>query len=148
MTRLTRPRPRLGLYEVPFWDYVKSGEVRLQRCDSCQEFRYPPGPSCPSCGSPDYAWEPISGRGELLSWTVFRRQYFDEIPVPYTVVAVATREGPILIANLVDADGTELRLGMDLAIAFEDVTSHEGDWRIYQWRPVTAGTSHHIEERP
>ena len=41
----------------------------------------------------------LSGRGRLLSWTVFHRQYFPAAAVPYIVVAVETEEGPILVGN-------------------------------------------------
>jgi uncharacterized OB-fold protein len=42
----------------------------------------------------------VSGRGEILSWTIFHKQYFDDHPTPYNVVAVKLAEGPIFTTNL------------------------------------------------
>ena len=57
--------------------------------------------------------------------------------MPYVVVAVETTEGPILIANLVDATGQALRLDMPMRIVYETAHSAaEPDWQIYQWAPA------------
>src|SRR5690606_1766912 len=44
------PRRILGLYDEPFWRYMKEeGEMRLQCCSECGAFRYPPAPVCAEC---------------------------------------------------------------------------------------------------
>lgn len=137
-----RPLPRKGVFDDPYWSYAAAGELRVQRCVACGHHRYPPGPVCPECLAPEHTWERLSGTGELLAWTVFHRQYFPELPVPYTVGAVRTPEGPVLIGGVT---GSGLHHGMPLAAIFEDVTGPDGDWRICQWVP--AGTTPHDEER-
>jgi uncharacterized OB-fold protein len=104
------PRRILALYDQPFWDFLnKDKEMRLQCCKGCGAFRYPPGPICPECLSPDYGWKAVSGEGELLSWIVFHKQYLPEYPAPYNVIAVKLKEGPIIISNLADdPDETDL----------------------------------------
>jgi uncharacterized OB-fold protein len=95
------PRRILGLYDEPFWRYMKEeGEMRLQCCSECGAFRYPPAPVCAECLSPDYEWKTVSGGGELLSWIIFHKQYLPEYPAPYNVIAVRLDEGPIIISNL------------------------------------------------
>ena len=76
--------------------------MRLQRCAQCGTFRYPPGPVCQECLSPDYQWSAVSGKGELMSWIMFRKQYLPAYPAPYNVIAVKLEEGPIIISNLVE----------------------------------------------
>jgi uncharacterized OB-fold protein len=96
--------PRLySPYDEPMWQSVAEGALKLQRCAQCGRFRYPPGPCCPACLSTEARWEAVSGRGRVLSWTTFHRQYLPAYPPPLTCVAVALEEGPIVIAN-VDAD--------------------------------------------
>lgn len=96
----TPPRV-LALYDRPFWDLMKeTGKLHLQCCSDCGAFRYPPGPACQECLSPEYAWHPVSGEGELLSWVMFRKQYLPEYPAPYNVIAVRLAEGPTIISNL------------------------------------------------
>ena len=133
---MERPRPRPGLYDDPFWAYAANGELRLQNCDRCGAHRYPPGPSCPDCGAEEATWSALSGRGELLSWTTFHRQYFPNFPAPYVVAAVRTAEGPILIGNVVGAQASDLVLSMEMTAVFEEVEDLDGTWRICQWQPV------------
>lgn len=101
-TTATPPRVQ-GLYDGPMWDLLReTGRLHLQCCTDCGAWRYPPGPCCPECLSAGSAWKPASGRGEVLSWVVFHKQYLPEYPAPYNVVAVRLAEGPIVISNLVD----------------------------------------------
>jgi uncharacterized OB-fold protein len=132
---LERPKPRGGVYEKPFWKFLAKRELRLQTCTACGHVRYPPGPVCPRCLSDGYEWTPVSGRGRIVSWTVFHRQYLPQMPVPYTVISVALEEGPLMIGNI-DAPADALKLDMPVALIFEDVASPEGDWVIPQWRRV------------
>jgi uncharacterized OB-fold protein len=127
-----RPKPIIGVYEKPFWDYVQNRELRLQRCNK-GHFRYPPGPSCPICMSTEFSWQKVSGLGRLISWTVFHRQYFPGLPVPYTVACGMLEEGPLLVANITGAPDQPLKLDMPLVITFEDSRTGDGDWVIYQW---------------
>jgi uncharacterized OB-fold protein len=155
MIPISRPAPMLGLFDQLYWRHVASGELRLQRCQCCAAFRYPPGPSCPDCLTTDHTWEALSGKGTLLAWTVFHRQYFPQFPVPHLVAAIRTEEGPILIGNLVGAAESELWHDMPVRAIFEDTKFDlaaipdtvvpDGGWRICQWEPAT--NSAHTEER-
>ncbi|MGB3405896.1 MAG: OB-fold domain-containing protein [Jannaschia sp.] len=101
-TAATPPRV-LGLYDRPMWDILEeTGTLHLQRCSDCGHWRYPPGPCCPDCLSPDFAWTAVSGTGTVVSWVTFHKQYLEQYPAPYNVVAVRLSEGPILISNLVE----------------------------------------------
>lgn len=135
MTVLARPRPIMGVYEKPFWEAVQQRELRLQRCRTCSHVWYPPGPVCPSCLSDDWHWDRMSGRGRVIAWTVFHRQYFRELPVPYLAVSVALEEGPLLIANILGVEPAAMRLDMAVHVEFEPARSADGDWLIYQWAP-------------
>jgi uncharacterized OB-fold protein len=137
MTPLVRPEPRRNVYEAPFWEFVQSHDLRLQRCPECGAYRYPPGPACARCLSTDWEWSSLSGRGQLVSWVIFHRQYFPELPVPYYVAAVATSEGPILIANLVNLGDRTPCLDMPMRVVYETARNAAGeDWEIYQWEPA------------
>jgi uncharacterized OB-fold protein len=137
MTPLVRPEPRRNVYEAPFWEFVQAHDVRLQRCAECGAYRYPPGPACARCLSTEWEWAALSGHGHLVSWVVFHRQYFPELPVPYYVAAVSTAEGPILIANMVNLGDRTPRLDMPMRLVYETARNAAGkDWEIYQWEPA------------
>lgn len=131
-----RPLPRLGTFDKPFWDFARKHELRVQCCSACGHLRYPPGPACPECLSDDHDWFLLSGRGRVLSWTVFRRQYFPELPIPYVVASIETEEGPLLVGNVVATRVDEVRIGLLVRARFDEVRASEGDWVIPQWEPV------------
>lgn len=132
---LNRPRPILGVYEKPFWQHVLNRELRLQRCGN-GHLRFPPGPCCPRCGSEEFEWRKLSGRGRVCSWTVFHRQYFPEMPAPYIVVSAELEEGPLLIADFIGSKDS-LAVGLPLRLVFEDCRSGDLDWVIYRWAPAS-----------
>ncbi len=135
MTATVRPAPRRGVWEVPFWQHVEQRHLHLQRCDPCGTVWYPPGPACPRCLSTAWTWTAVAGSGELLSWVIFRRQYFPTIPPPYTVAAVALAEGPILIADT-GADPGGLAIGDRMHLVYRAVEDEDGEpFTLYGWEP-------------
>jgi uncharacterized OB-fold protein len=118
MQTLSTPPRVLALYDEPLWRLMKeTGRMHLQCCADCGTWRYPPGPACQECLSPDYDWKPVSGGGELLSWVMFRKQYLPQYPAPYNVIAVRLDEGPTIISNLVEdpEDGAKV-IGRRVAV--------------------------------
>jgi uncharacterized OB-fold protein len=112
--------PRLySYYDKPMWDSIAAHEMSLQRCTECGRFRYPPGACCPGCLSVSAEWTPISGRGRLISWTTFHRQYLPAYPVPVTCVAVQLEEGPIVIGNIEPGDVDNLALDVPVTLFYD-----------------------------
>lgn len=135
MSALQRPAPVGGRYEDRFWEFVAHHDLRLQRSVPTGRLRYPPGPVCPDTLDPDYEWVPIEGTGELLSWTVFHRPYFPEIPTPYTVVAVRTSEGPLMVGHLPGNASAGLRIGMSMRLTYDQVVTDDGPMTLFNWVP-------------
>jgi uncharacterized OB-fold protein len=101
------------------WDSIAERAMRLQRCAVCGRWRYPPGPACPACLSTQAVWAPLSGRGRLLSWTTFHRQYLPAWPAPHTCVAVALAEGPIMIGNVDYAETGRLAIDAPMELIYD-----------------------------
>jgi uncharacterized OB-fold protein len=116
--------PRITAENRPFWEAARRHELRLQRCDDCGRFRYPPAPVCPDCLSEGAAWTRVSGRGTISTWVVFHKPYFESFAgdLPYNVIQVELAEGPRLTANLVGSAAGEIRVGMPVEVVFDDVT--------------------------
>lgn len=116
------PARILGLYDGPFWDYmINSRQFRLQRCNACGAFRYPPGPTCHQCVSPAYEWTAVSGEAEILSWVVYHRGYLSQYPAPYNVIAVRLKEGPTMISNLVGTEPEGAWIGSKVRAVLQDM---------------------------
>jgi len=133
-----RPRRRLDPYAEQFWEFTREKDFRLQQCEECGKFRWPPSPTCDNCLSEAFAWAAVSGRGTLLSWVIFRRQYFHEYPSGHPCCVVELDEGPLFISYPVDETGAELKDGAGL----RDGLQLELDWADAQdefgtyWLPV------------
>ncbi|WP_298688614.1 OB-fold domain-containing protein [uncultured Sphingomonas sp.] len=90
----------MGLDDKPMWASIERGAMELQKCGECGAFRYPPAPVCPHDLSADAEWTPVSGKGTILSWVVFHKQYFEDHVPPYNSVAIELEEGPIVVSQL------------------------------------------------
>ena len=75
-----------------WWEALARHEFVLQRCDACQAWRWPPREICNRCGSFDYTWTPVSGRGTIASWVVNQRAFLPGFEIPYVVVNVRLDE--------------------------------------------------------
>jgi len=94
------PRPVNGLYDEPMWKSVGEGALKLQRCNECDGWQYPPAPVCAHCVSDKLQWAVVAGTGVIISWVIFHKTYLPAYPAPYNVVAVRLSEGPVIVSNL------------------------------------------------
>jgi uncharacterized OB-fold protein len=106
-----------------FWSACGRHELRLQRCRRCGAWRHPPRPMCPHCRTSESDWEPVSGRGTVYTFTIV---HGPTLPVfqrrtPYNVAVIQLEEGPFLVSNVVDCAAEHLRIGLPVAVMFEDV---------------------------
>jgi uncharacterized OB-fold protein len=136
-TEPVRPRRRLPqptAESQPFWDACARHELIVPRCEDCGRFWFPPSNRCQHCWSPRFGWTPVSGRGRLYSFTVFRRAYAAELAdqVPYVVGVVELEEGPRLITNVVGYDPADVRVDMPVEVVFDDLTD---DVTLHAFRP-------------
>jgi uncharacterized protein len=110
----------MGIDDVPMWASMKEGKLKLQCCDRCGHFRYPPAPVCPICLSADATWTAVSGKGAVISWVVFHKKYFDDHPPPYNSVAVRLEEGPIIVTRLEGAEPSGSWIGEAVELGYAE----------------------------
>ncbi len=118
-----RISPKPNESDRPFWDAARKGELRMQRCRACMEWRFPPSPVCPDCGSTDAGWDTLSGLGTITSFVIFHKAYFEVLRdvVPYAVILVRFDEGPRYYGNLLDVRCDAIRIGMRVRTQFVEV---------------------------
>jgi len=106
--------PSAELYA--FW---ARGELRLQRCAACGEWRHPPRFRCAACGSDAVTWDLASGKARVFSWTITHRSVDPAFESPYAIVVAELEEGPRLVGNLAGIANDELRLDLRVVVALE-----------------------------
>lgn len=99
-----------------FFRHCGAGAFRLQKCGSCDLFRYPPATGCPFCGHAGATWEAVEPRGTVFSYAEvphpIQPAFRDHLPYMVVFVELDTqsgRPGPEdglrVAGNLVQPDG-------------------------------------------
>jgi uncharacterized OB-fold protein len=130
-----KPLPPITNLNRPYWDGLREGVLRMQRCSSCHRIWYPPSPLCPHCWSDEHDWVALSGRATVNSWVVFHQAYlrgYDD-EVPFNVAEVTLAEGPRLMTNLVDVANEDIHAGMAVEVVYDAVTD---EVTLAKFRPV------------
>lgn len=107
---------------LPYWNGLREGRLRLQRCADCGKVRHYPRPVCDTCWSMNVDWVDASGNGTVHSWTVTHYAFHPGFKgdLPYVLLTVDLEEGVRLNAQ---ARGiADPRVGMPVRIAFEHAT--------------------------
>jgi len=127
--------PRLTDLNRDFWTGGQVGELRFQRCQDCGYYNHPPSPLCPSCHSKHLAFEAVSGRASLWTYTVNFQAWMPGPELPYilAIVAFPEQEGLRLTTNLLDVAPEDLEIGMALEVVFEP---HDDEVWIPLFRPA------------
>ena len=130
-----RPLPTPNPETQHFWDGLRAGELRLQRCHTCGHAYFPPQPFCPDCLSRDVDVFASTGRGSLHSYVISHRAVpgFD---VPYAIAVVELDEGPRLMTNIVDCEQTPEALVIDMPVELAP-TAFAGDVVLPLFRPAS-----------
>jgi len=131
----TKAEPRPTPETEPYWEGCAAGELRLQRCTTCDAHYFPPRPFCPTCLSGDVVWEAVSGRGTLHTYVINHRAA-PGFEAPYAIAVVQLDEGPRMMSNIVGVDPTPEALVLDMALQVSFET--RGEIQLPVFRPVEA----------
>jgi uncharacterized OB-fold protein len=130
-----RPDRTLGHPHDEFWAWCGKGELRLQRCTACGEISWPAAANCDFCGGQEFSWERMSGRGRIVSWCSFERDYYQGmLPLPWPVILVELEEGPLFISNPLEIGEAEIRFNMEVMLAFIDCEDKAGGFSLPVFR--------------
>lgn len=136
---VSKPLPTITTEAKPFWDAAAQQKLIIQRCNECRAWVWTPRPSCNECGSEKVEWKPMSGNGEVYSFTVIRQvvgraaSKAFEPDIPYVIAWVDLDEGPRLISNIIDCPVENVKLGMKVSVQFEKAS--EKVW-LPKFKPV------------
>ena len=108
------------------------------RCERCGKVFFPQRIQCPNCSGKEMEETPLSTRGKLFTYSVVHQAppgYRGQ--VPFIVGKVELPEGEHILAHIVQAKPSELRIGMQMELiigkAFDD--PEKGEILTYQFRP-------------
>ncbi|MDJ0788559.1 MAG: OB-fold domain-containing protein [Myxococcota bacterium] len=114
--------PRIDETNAHFWRGGERGELRFLRCTACRTFVHPPAPVCPECLGRELRAEAVSGRGEVLTFTVNHQPWIPGFDPPYVIAIVALdeQEGLRLTTNVVGCEPEDVSIGARVRVVFEE----------------------------
>jgi uncharacterized OB-fold protein len=118
-----------------WYAHLARGELRFQRCDACGNWRHPPRHLCPACGSEDWSWQPVRGRGAVFSWTITHQALHPGFAgkLPYAVLIVELEEDVRVVCGARGLDNDDLALDLPVTIEIDRVNEELG---LLYARPV------------
>ena len=104
----------------PFWDGLREDLIRVPRCQDCGHWVFYPRRHCSACCSPRLAWQEISGRASLASFTIARVPTLAEFasPSPQNLAIVTLEEGFNMNTALIGVEPQDMHIGMSLRPVF------------------------------
>ena len=121
---VSKPLPAITTEAKPFWDAAAQQKLIIQRCHDCNAWVWTPRPSCNECGSEKVEWTPMSGKGEVYSFTVIRHPVIpnvaDALPLVAAVVELPDTGGCRLVGNVVDVDPAAVAIGLPVRVDWYD----------------------------
>ena len=135
-----KSRPITLIYDIPtsktlqFWDGLKAEKVFATRCKQCGEAIFPPVADCSTCFSSEMEWFELKGEAEIEAFThiIIRPKSFQQ-EKPYTIAIGRLKGGIKVLAWLLDAKVSEVRVGMKIKLVVKP--NIEGE-PIYMFIPT------------
>jgi uncharacterized OB-fold protein len=120
---MTRVAPMLTALNRHFWTGGSEGVLRFLRCMDCGYYLHPPIPVCRRCMSENIEVATVSGRGQVVSYTINHQPWRPGVEVPYNIAIVELVEQPglRLTTNLVRCALDRIEISMPVRVEFEQV---------------------------
>jgi uncharacterized OB-fold protein len=129
-----RPNRTLGGVHDQFWRFCAGRELRLQQCNDCSAFVWPPVDSCEECGGLELQWSLLSGAGRLKSWATFEQKYYDVLPLPWQTILVELAEGPLFVSNPLGFRKDDMVLDLPVQVDFIECEDDKGAFLLPVFR--------------
>jgi uncharacterized OB-fold protein len=113
--------PRITDRNRHFWTGGRDGELRFQRCNQCKYFLHPPTVICPKCLGKDIGIEAVSGRAEVVAYSINYQPWMPgpEIPFVLAIVGCEEQDDLRLTTNIVNCPVDDVTVGMPVHVLFE-----------------------------
>jgi uncharacterized OB-fold protein len=122
-----RIMPALSERNKHFWQGGRDGKLQFQRCNQCGYFLHPPAVICPKCWSKDIGIEAVSGRAEVLTFSINHQPWMPGLEPPFVlaIVGLPEQDDLRLTTNIVNCDPESVTIGMPVQVIFEPHVEEE-----------------------
>ena len=105
-----------------YFEFVSEKKFMGLKCKDCGAYILPPKSICKKCGSREFEWVELSGKGSLYTFTVIHvaaKRFLND--APFVVGVVQLEEGPRITARIIGVDPNKpetIKTGMPLKATF------------------------------
>ncbi|MGH7897165.1 MAG: Zn-ribbon domain-containing OB-fold protein [Candidatus Binatia bacterium] len=135
---LPAPLPARDGLDRPYWEGTLAHELRVQRCRTCEVFRWGPEWICHACRSLATEWVRVDPIGRIHAWERVWHAVHPALvsAVPYVVLLVELPHagGVRMIGNLAGDPRQSVRTGAPVRAVFEDHRDHDPPYTLVHWR--------------
>lgn len=129
--------------DLPYWEGLLAGELRIQRCPDCQRWHWGPTWVCKGCYRFDPVWEPVEARGRVYAYTqthhVFPTGPAFAGAVPYSILLVELPHcgGVRLLGMEVEDDPADPPVvGDEVEGVIQPPSDDSEGWAVLRWRRI------------
>lgn len=139
-TAYQKPIPLKDIDNAPYWDAADNHQLALQKCEDCNAYSQPPGPTCAKCGSENVRFEQLGDDitatvySYVVSYRPFLPGFQDELP---TIIALGQLDQipeVKIMCNILQCEEKDLEIGMPIRMTWIGITE---DRALPQWIPST-----------
>lgn len=118
------------MYPARDWrEYPHRYRLEAGKCKKCGYVAFPRRLVCPECGHREFDLEILPDTGKVVTYTIIEvptTQFSDQ--APYAIAITELTNGTRIMAQLVDCDVDQIKVGMEVRIEFRRVQtdSHHG----------------------
>ncbi|MGX7728129.1 Zn-ribbon domain-containing OB-fold protein [Rhodococcus sp. 2H158] len=122
--------------DLPYWEGLRAGELRLQRCGRCGLWIWGPRWMCGQCRAFDPAWVAVEPVGRVFSWSRTWHPFIPELAgeLPYVTVLVELPHagGRRVLGLLAENDDADIAIGDSVAGIIQQPA--DSAWPVLRWR--------------
>lgn len=131
--------PRITDRNRHYWTGGRDGELRFQRCNPCGYYLHPPAVICPKCLSKDIGIETVSGRAEVVAYSINHQPWMPgpELPFVLAIVCCEEQDDLRLTTSIVHCPVDDVTIGMPVQVVFEPHPDEEVWIPLFEPRTTT-----------
>jgi uncharacterized OB-fold protein len=114
---MTGSSPSLDAADAPYWRNLVNGQLSIQCCQGCGDWKWPAVSRCGVCGVDEPEWRDIPFEAVVYSWTKVWYAFAgtEGIEVPYiTILAALPQAGDKRLFGLFEGDEAAIDFGVPL----------------------------------
>jgi len=121
-----RMAPAVSVLTEGYWRAAQQRRLAIQRCRTCRRFVHFPEWRCPFCQGQELEFEPVSGHGQVHTFTIVHRTaapgFADRIPYVLAWVELAEQPGLRAFGNVVACPPQDVYIGLPVRVCFEELS--------------------------